>query len=402
MGSRRTDGSAVLLCYLAMVSLAVAVNLLPVFLTSLSSTLGGAAGGLTDEQLGRIGAVTFAGLVTAILLTGPLADRLGGRWFAVGGNVLIAVGLLLLGLAPGYRAVLLASFVMGFGAGTLDMILSPIVAALRPERRTVAMNLLHSFYCIGAVATILAGAAALRAGLGWRVVALGLVPMPVLIGLGFLGLRGLPPLVGAGEVRTPVASLLRRPFFVVTLAAILLGGATELGFAYWLPAYAEKSLGFSRWAAGMAFLGFSAGMAVGRLGIALLPRAIGPIRLMLACCAATLVLFLLACFAPSRSVALTACVVAGVSGSCLWPSTLALAADRFPHGGASMFGLLAACGNFGGIFMPWAAGVVADRSSLRLGLASTALCPLLMIAALLWMAGRRRQGEPADERVLAP
>src|SRR4051794_36015102 len=315
MGSRRTGGSAVLLCYLAMVSLAVAVNLLPVFLTSLSPTLARAAGGLTDEQLGRIGAVTFAGLVTAILLTGPLADRLGGLWFAVGGNVLIAAGLLLLGLAPGYRAVLLASFVMGFGAGALDMILRPIVSALRPERRTVAMNLLHSFYCIGAVATILAGAAALRAGVGWRVVSLGLVPMPVLVGIGFLGLRRLPPLVGAGEVRTPVASLLRRPFFLVTLAAIFLGGATELGFAYWLPAYAEKSLGFSRWTAGMAFLGFSSGMAVGRLGIALLPHRIGPIRLMLACCAVTLVLFLLACFAPSPSVAFSACVLAGVSGS---------------------------------------------------------------------------------------
>jgi fucose permease len=380
-----------------MVSLAVAVNLLPVFLTTLSPTLGGAAGGLTDEQLGRIGAVTFAGLVTAILLTGPLADRLGGRWFAVGGNLLIAAGLLLLGLAPGYRAVLVASFVMGFGAGTLDMILSPIVSALRPERRTVAMNLLHSFYCIGAVATILAGAAALRVGVGWRVVSIGLVPMPVLVGLGFLGLRRLPALVGAGEVRTLVGSLLRRPYFLVTLAAIFLGGATELGFAYWLPAYAEKSLGFSRWTAGMAFLGFSSGMAVGRLGIALLPHSIGPIRLMLACCAATLVLFLLACFAPSRHLALAASVLAGVSGSCLWPSTLALAADRFPHGGASMFGLLAACGNFGGIFMPWAAGVVADRSSLRLGLASTALCPLLMIAALLWMAGRRRRAEPVAE-----
>src|SRR4051794_41876205 len=117
MGSRRTGGSAVLLCYLAMVSLAVAVNLLPVFLTSLSPTLGGAAGGLTDEQLGRIGAVTFAGLVTAILLTGPLAGRWGGRGFAVGGNILIAAGLLLPGRAPRYPAGLGAPFVVGFGGG---------------------------------------------------------------------------------------------------------------------------------------------------------------------------------------------------------------------------------------------------------------------------------------------
>jgi fucose permease len=54
-------------------------------------------------------------------------------------------------------------------------------------------------------------------------------------------------------------------------------------------------------------------------------------------------------------------VLVGFTGSCLWPTTLAVGADRYPRGGATMFALLGALGNFGGIFMPWLVGVVADH-----------------------------------------
>ena len=51
-------------CNLAMMVLAIAVNLLPVFLTTIAVDLGRGAP-LSAEQLGRIGAVTFIGLAKA-------------------------------------------------------------------------------------------------------------------------------------------------------------------------------------------------------------------------------------------------------------------------------------------------------------------------------------------------
>ncbi|MBN8247123.1 MAG: MFS transporter, partial [Verrucomicrobia bacterium] len=149
-----------------MMSLAIGLNLLPVFLTTLQAQYGG-AGGLTAEQLGRLGALTFAGLVAGIVVTGPLADRWGAKPFAQLGNAGIAVSLLAAAVAPGYAGLGAALFGLGFGAGLLDMVLSPVVAALNPERRAPAMNWLHSFYCVGAAVTILAGTLALRLGLGW-------------------------------------------------------------------------------------------------------------------------------------------------------------------------------------------------------------------------------------------
>lgn len=379
----------VAVCDLAMMCLAIAINLLPVFLTTISADLGGEAG-LSAEQLGRLGAVTFGGLVSGILLTGPLADRIGGKPFAAGGNLLIAIGLAILGIASSYDVVLIGAFVMGFGAGSLDMILSPIVAAVQSDRRTRAMNLLHSFYAGGAVLTILLATLAVKLEIGWQTVALGLMPMPLVLGAIFLFMR-LPAIIDQTQgPRTPTRRLLRQPIFIVLMLTIALGGATEAGIAYWLPAYAEQTLGFSRWHAGLGLVAFSIAMTVGRIGILFLPKSVSTITLMLVCCLLTTLLFPIATFAPSGSVALAACVLSGLTGSCLWPSTLALAADRYPNGGATMFGILAALGNLGGMTLPWIVGTVADASNMRWGLFTAIICPITMVLLLLWLRDRVR------------
>jgi fucose permease len=380
---RRGVWLSILLSYAAMMALSVAINLTPLFLTTLSTDLGGAAG-LTLEQLGRIGATTVAGALVAIVVSGALADRLGARVFAVGSNVMICAGLALLGLGRDYTLVLVACFIMGLGAGTLDMVLSPIVAALCPHRRSSALNLLHSFYCIGAVATVLIGATALRHGISWRNVALGLGALPLIVGAGFT--VAYVPVLVEGHQRTPVRRLLRRRYFQVAMGAILLAGATEMGMAQWLAAYAETGLHFSRWAGAMGLMAFSICMAAGRLGTGMLPHGrIDPIRLMMACCVLSTGAFAAACWAPQPQVALVGCVGVGLFGACLWPSMLAVSADRYPQGGASMFAMLAAAGNLGGIIMPWTVGWVADLApgrALHWGLTVAAACPLMMAVCL--------------------
>jgi fucose permease len=384
-----------MVCNLAMMVLAIAVNLLPVFLTAIAVELGKGTP-LSAEQLGRVGAVTFTGLVGGILVTGPLADRWGARIFAVGGNVLIALGLLALRWTTDYPMLLGAAFLGGVGAGILDMILSPIVSSLiRGESQTAALNVLHSFYCIGAIMTILAGALALRFSLSWRNLALVLFPMPIVVGIA-LCLLPMPSLIEAGRTRIRTRALVRQRFFLLTVITIFLGGATELGMAYWLPAYAEKSLGYAPWTAALAFLGFSVAMTVGRLGIMLLPKTVGAITLMLVCCLASTVLFPIASFAPNPGLAVAACILVGLTGSCLWPTTLAVAADRYPDGGATMFALLGALGNFGGIFMPWLVGVVADHWGLRWGLATATFCPLLMLFTLQGLRTLRATSKPIE------
>lgn len=265
------------LCYGAMMSLSIGLNLLPVFLTTLSTLYGGAAG-LSQEQLGRLGALSFSGLVVGVLITGPLADRWGPKVFAQIGNALIGVSLAAAAFAPSYAALGGALFILGLGAGILDMVLSPVVAALNPARRAAAMNWLHSFYCVGAVVTILAGMVALRLGLGWRAACLGLMVLPWGLLLAFAPLR-FPALV-AEEQRKSVRELIKEKWFVAALVAIFLGGATELGMAQWLPAYAETELGYPTWMAALSLLLFSVAMALGRMVIGLAGTRLQPFKIM--------------------------------------------------------------------------------------------------------------------------
>lgn len=376
------------LCYAAMMSLAIGLNLLPVFLTTLSVTYGG-ADGLTQEQLGRLGAISFAGLVVGILITGPLADRWGAKPFAQLGNALIAVGLVAAALAPDYTWLGAALFLFGLGAGVIDMVLSPVVAALNPTRRAAAMNWLHSFYCVGAGVTIIVGTLALQAGFGWRTACLILLPLPVGLLLAFVPLQ-FPALSVAGG-RLKLRTLLRRGWFLFALAGIFLGGATELGMAQWLPAYAETSLGFPAWAGGAALLAFSIAMAAGRMVVGAMGPRWNPFRVMAWGCGTSVLLFLAASFLPVPVFALAACIAVGFTGSCLWPTMLAVTADRYPEGGATMYGALGAFGNMGGICMPWVVGWVADHADLHWGLAVSALAPALMLPLVLGL-NRRNPG----------
>ena len=94
--------------------------------------------------------------------------------------------------------------------------------------------------------------------------------------------------------------------------------------------------------------------------------------------------------------ALTVCIALGATGSCLWPSMLAVTADEIPQGGASMFGMLVAMGNFGDVVMPWLVGVTADATNMRWGLATATLCPLAMVFLLVWI----RRNTPRVQTVI--
>jgi len=371
------------LCYGAMMSLAIGVNLLPIFLVSIQHSFPGTGPastnlGLTQEELGRLGAFTFSGLVAAILITGPLADRFGAKLFALSGNALLVAGLILTAWSPTYTILLWANFVLGFGAGVLDMVLSPIVSALNPENRSASMNWLHSFYCVGATLTVMAGTIALQSNISWRTACLLLIPLPALL-IFALGVAKFPALTSEGEVRTPFRQLVGQLWFIGALAAIFLGGATELGMAQWLPAYAEIALKYPQWVGGAALFFFSICMAIGRMGIGALSEKLDSYTIMAWGCGLSVALFLIGSFCPIKIVALIACILAGLTGSCLWPTMLAITADKYPNGGATMFGALASFGNAGGIFMPWLVGLIADKYDLHWGLAISALAPLFML-----------------------
>jgi fucose permease len=293
--------------------------------------------------------------------------------------------MLLTALAPSYPLLLAAMFVVGLGCGCLDLILTPVVVSLYPDRKSVVLNWLHAFYSIGGIITILVCGYAIARGWGWRGVVAGFSLLPFVTGLG-LSLSTLPPMVREEARRQKAGDLVKKPVFILLCLGLLLAGIPEIGINVWLPAYSELELKLPAWQANLGLILFTAAMAAGRLLNGWLSHRVNVRHLMLAGCLVNTVFYLTASLSPSPVFAWVSCIVIGLGVSCLWPGMLSLTSERFPRAGASVYAVLSAVANIGGILTPWGIGLGGDAFGLRPALAMVSVFPVLLIVLLSLLA----------------
>jgi fucose permease len=364
-----------------MLGIAVAVNTPPMCLTALTDTFL-----LTDTQRGVLLGALFWGFVAAIVCTGPLGDRFGYKPFLVLASGLQIGGLVLSATAQSYAALLTGATVLGVGSGVLEVLVSPLVCVLRPHERTRAMNLCHGFYSVGAIGTLALSMHLLKLQVSWRAIYLTMTVPVLLYGLGFLTCR----LPRPERQNTNLASVLpwRERVFWLMLVAMLLIAGTEIGPHQWMSAYLEEVFHFARETAGSGLVLFAVMMALGRFAMGSLPAKYVPLRVLLLNCVGSAACIALAGTTHSRVVAVASFACLGWFVSAFWPTVLAHCADRIPNGGITMFGALSAVGNSGGIVFPTMVGWLADQSSLRTGMLSLAVVPLLAGGLFVWELAR--------------
>ncbi|MFB3890384.1 MAG: sugar MFS transporter [Phycisphaerae bacterium] len=328
------------------------------------------------------------GLALATLIVGPLADRVGLRPLLVAGAVLEAAGLAIIWRADGQGAAISGAAVLGTGAGLTDPLLTPLVCALYPDRRTRVSNLLHSFYPVGLIVTTGLMILLMNRGWAWQDVSLATAALAIPAALAMLVLP-LPAQTHEGAHRMGVRRIIGRGAFLLLVATIFMGGVTELGPSSWLPAMVQEAAGGTRTQGGLGLMAFGAIMAVGRFSSTAIVHRIGPRLLFVlggAVCVAGLLLAALPLGAFNTILWLSV-VGFGVAG--FWPTVLGCAGDRFPQAGASMYSVLSAVGNFGGVVGPMAIGLAAKSFGLQAGVALLAVAPLAAVVCFS-LAGRSK------------
>lgn len=368
--------------------LAFSTNIPPILMTTFATEVGG-ADGLTPEQLGRIPATIFAAMVFGILIAGPFADRAGANRIASAGSFIVMGGLGFLAMSHTFFMVLNATTLLGFGAGLLEVILSPIVAAANPNTRASTLNRLHLFYCVGAVTSVLLASFLMSVGIGWRTILLLILTIPLAAAIAFACST-----MHTGrheDTETPKScSWMIATVFISVAFAMALAGGVEIGIAQWLPAFAELELGYDQAFSASSLAAFSVAMAAGRLILSRWIASHGTGPVLAFCCLGTLILLMVPLLSSAPALSLGACILIGFTVAPLWPTTLALASERFPGAGAMLFAVLSLSGNAGCIIMPWAIGYITEQASLSVGIASTAVCPGLLLIIYLWVHWKKR------------
>src|SRR5436309_934604 len=301
------------------------------------------------EMLGAILGVAFLGFAFTIAIGSPLLDMIGmglllplsGVCFIIGTLIIVFAGSISSG--AGVKDVLYAgAIVTGIGWGLVETVINPLAATLYPDDKTAKLNTLHAWWPGGLIAGGLLGYGLGLAEIGWQV-KLGLVMIPaaavvvLCIGLKF------PPTerAAAGISMGRMFKELLNPMFIVLFLSMFLTAASELAPGQWVDFALTRTVQMR----GILLLVYvSAIMFVARHFAGPLVHKLSSIGLLWCSCLLASLGLLALSSANSPITGLLAATVWGAGVCFMWPTMLATASERFPHGGALLMGLMGTAG----------------------------------------------------------
>lgn len=318
-------------------------------------------------------------------------DRVSYRVTIVAAHALIATGFLVLGLVvprveSTYAAIIVAVLLFSAGGGIFEVLVSPIVEACPSDNKAAAMSLTHSMYGVGSVAVVVVTNILLVVfgKANWHYIALAWAAIPFLNGIYFLFVP-INRVVSESE-RIPMKKLVKKESFLVFFLLMFCCGATEVSMGQWASAFAESSLGISKTLGDI--LGpciFAAMLTISRIVYSKISAKVNPLKYLLSCAVITVVFYVSAAVIPYSFAAILSCGLCGFTAGVMWPAVLSLAAERYPAGGASMFGMFALAGDIGCVMGPTAIGMISSAfgDELRIGLLLAAIFPFVLAMGFL-------------------
>ena len=233
-------------CYLGFITQAISANFAPLLFLKFHHDY--------QISLGSIAWISTCFFFTQLLIDlfcAKFVDRIGYRVCVVASEVCSAAGLI--GLAflpeifPNPLAGILCSVILyAMGSGLIEVLCSPIIEACPFDNKEATMSLLHSFYCWGAVGTILISTIFfLIFGIEswkWLAVLWALIPVVNIYNFATCPIEYLVD----EENGMKVTELFRKPLFWIAICLMICSGASELAMAQWASAYAEAALGLSK------------------------------------------------------------------------------------------------------------------------------------------------------------
>jgi len=141
-----------------------------------------AGAGATEAQLGLALLCVAVGALSAMLVTGRLADRFGPRATA-GAFAGFAAAVCLPALTRSVVALALSLLLLGALSGAVDVTINGAVSSLERERERSLMNQAHALFPLGALVGAGTVAIARAAGAGPEGILVGVAVLLLVVGL---------------------------------------------------------------------------------------------------------------------------------------------------------------------------------------------------------------------------
>ena len=227
-------------CYMGFITQAIAANFAPLLFLKFHNDY--------HISLGNIALISTFFFFTQFLVDlfcAKFVDYIGYRICVVASEIFASLGLVGLAFLPDpFIGIICSVVVYAIGSGLIEVLCSPIIEACPFENKEATMSLLHSFYCWGAVGTILISSLFfLIFGINsWKWLAVIWALIPAVNTYNFMTCP-IEHLVDNGT-GMGIKSLFAKPFFWVVICLMVCSGASEL--AIWKTAGFNEVYGWFR------------------------------------------------------------------------------------------------------------------------------------------------------------
>lgn len=356
---------AKLACYATNLSMAIVSNLPPILFLSFRSLYQ-----ISYSLLGLLVLVNFCTQLAVDLLFSFFSHKINIAKAVKITPLLTVIGLLLYAAAPVlfashiYLGLVLGTVIFSASGGLVEVLISPVIAAIPAENPESEMSKLHSIYAWGVVFLIPISTLYLLAfgGESWPWLVLLLTLLPLIAAILFSGAN--IPTIGTPSHTSGALHLLKNKGVWLCIMAIFLGGASECTMAQWSSSYLEQALELPKvWGDILGVAMFSLMLGLGRTLYAKYGKSIE--KLLLWSAVGATLCYLTAAISNIAVIGLVACALTGFCTAMMWPGMLIVASDRFPAGGVFIFAIMAAGGDLGASVGPQLVGIITDAVALN-------------------------------------
>lgn len=331
-----------------------------------------------DLSSGPLGAILTAGFalsLPAMLGTGRLLDRLGAGWGIGLTAVVMAAGLVLVGMLPALPLLVVAVVLFASGSGAYDVAINGAAMGDESWSRPARLTLLHAAFSGGGVVGAVAAGALLGSPISFQAV------YPALA----VALLGAALLAGsaAWPARREHAAVPRGIAMAMLPLAALAGLAflAEGSMETWSAIYLRDDLGAVAFVGALGPAAFHAAMSVGRLVGAAVAGRLGSASTLMAAGAMTAIGMAVALLVPSPAVAIPGMALAALGASFVVPVVVSMAAGRAGPNAGRAASYVLTLGYAGFLVGPSLVGILGEMSSLRVALTVVPLAAILIVIA---------------------
>ena len=350
--------------------------------------------GVDDAAVGIWYFVAASAYAFGSLAGGLLTERFGRRTVLTTAATALAASWVIAGTSGSWVVFTLAA-VVGGGAGAIDGGMNGLVLAVTDAASGRALNLLHLFFSIGALAAPLVIGWLVASGIAWQVpmIATGVAALLLVATLLLVEVPSGRRERRADPSPAPADRVASRPSAPIVLLAVAIGCyvAAEIAVSSWTVRFLAD-VPFET--ASLALSGFWAGLALGRMLAARWGDRFSHSTLAAGSVAAAGVAVIAAVVAPSPTIAIVAIAVAGFASGPVFPLIVAIGGELYPNRVAAVAGTLTAAGVVGGIVYPPLVGLMSASLGIGAGLLGGACLSIVAAGAILAAARLSRRADP--------